>query len=516
MSKTRDATTVVVRWVGSPPDGTVTVNQLPAWPRVGESSWEAALRQVARIAERDGRNVRAVLIDENGEEKILLLSEVVDSGADQGLSLAETWSNREGLSARPESGASTAAIVGSSAPSLLVSSGSLSRAERRRRRSRWDKSVLSVVIAGALVTVAAASVAIRLMGGGGVAPSENEISTTPLGYDSNVRWSTPELDREAGPVVPVGAHVAFVTANREIRLVDSATGSTTWSSRVPEGTIQGGLKLLKVTGRESFVTHVGNRLLWWDVKTGLSGEVAAPNKSELWTHGGEVMLNGPDGAAYVLHKGKLLSVKIPPGMTAFSARKDGSVLAVASKGWLLIRPDGQKSKVTPFESPDGEGKLNRAPAVAGALAYAGGQLVTLWPEKTGGTLRLAVYSETQNGMPLAFTAPLPLKTSNKPLEVKWRPSPSEYWGVLSSGIIVDVAGAAVRDMGDTDLSRIYYDRATGVFNKQLVVAGPNIPLGRMDPRERVPEVVTNQGAFVRDSAEATVSMHPPKVNGEGQ
>lgn len=496
---------VEVHWLRPPPGGTVTVNQLPAWPRPGETSWDAALRQLRRIASRETEPLQVTVVSAEGVEQSATITQ---DGQLSTTSSERTQEKRPAVDAEKDTSGS------SSGWQPAASSTRNSAASRRRREHRevpWPLVALSVA---SVLALGAVGVGVTTF----LSPDESDApsATTsadpiaPLGYRDSPSWSTPRLHPKASAVVPSGPYVAFVTDLDQVEVVHGDTGKPLWSADFPEGEVKTGPVLLKVQGRESIVAHVGERLFWWDVATGKPGSVKVPADASLWSHGDGVLLHAKgNGHAYTLSGTKLAQVKIPAGMSAWGARGDGTVLVAGSNGWTTVTPKGIGGPARPFEDPEGGVSTGRKPTVVGYVSYSGGQLVLVWPQSKDAHARVAIYSDTVN-LPLAFSAPLPDKLTQGQNTLTWRPSPSESWGVLGDGIIVDFAGAAVRDFGDTQfVSNIYYDRVVGVFHGQRVVAGPTIPLGVLDIREEIPEVVTPDGAFTRDQT-GTVSVLPPK------
>ncbi len=493
---------VEIRWMSAPPSGVIKVNGLPVHPRGVESRWEAALRQAARIASRQGGVAEAVIItpgepdrhvrvDERGDVEDLVSSEGV---SDADVPVTEEFEEPAVYSSgwRPQVSEPTGAT-------------------RRTRRAQREPVKVRVPWPG--VGVAAAGLAL-LAAGAGVysflkedSGQGDQIAVAPLGFTSAAAWSVGSVATSVN-VVPVPGGIAYVGEDRSLRVVEAKSGAVRWEGRIPVGEVKTGPTVMLVDHQACLVGLVDEQLLWWSLDTGESHAVEVPAGATLSPRGvGPVVELGP-GAVGTIKGGALTRVALPRGSTAVNARADGAIVAVSAAGWHVLRDGAPAGKPTPFEAPaPGTGG---SPSIVGFLPAGGGQLVTVWPPAQGaqGRYRVAVYADSGSGLRLAFSASLTATDPTKPLTLNWRPSPSGDWGVLGR-YLVDVREGVVRDLGAVNVATVAGDRARGVIDGQIVVVGPSMPTGVMIPNEPLPEAVTSDGAYVLDRQTRRLSLLPP-------
>lgn len=363
----------------------------------------------------------------------------------------------------------------------------------------------AILLLSAMVVVLLATIGVRavLTGGGPGEATMNRATTlnatAPLGWSRQALWSSPALLKGVGRVLPVSEDVALVTAQRELVLVEAATGDTRWTRTLPEGPVRTSLALTTVAGRDAVAIHVGRRLTWWQTDSGEEQGVDLP-AGAVATFLGEAPLVGLDAhtVATLSQDGSLQRYDVPVGAVALAAQPDGRVTATSRLGWWHLSPGAPAGPVRPFPPLDPRTPAGQ-PAV---LSYLSGHLVTLWPSLAGLPAQVAVYSDLSENVGFSFSGPVveaPQPGNGTTSSVQgWRSSPSGSWGIVNR-TLVDVLDGRVQDLGRWTTSHVAEDRALGKVGGSPAIVGPDIPLGLLTRGEAFPEAMTAAGVAVRAS-----------------
>lgn len=402
-----------------------------------------------------------------------------------------------------------------------------------RRLPRWPRlyghpagDTAIVLLAGLVVLLLGVIGARALFGAAGptaVAMSRGRslAALPPLGWNPQALWSTPALLKGAGRILVDGGVVAMVTAERQVVLVELASGRVLWQRSLPAGTLRTALTSTAVAGREVVAVHLDGRLAWWDLDTGQEGGLDLPAGARVGFSGDAPLVGLDRTTVGVLDSGGALRrIPVPSGATALAARADGTVTAVAPAGWWHLVPGSAAGPARRLPAPD-PGQVG-TPTV---VSYLSGHLVTLWPGHRRGVRELAVFSDRDrlryafsgpavepapsapapSGNPATSGNPAPA-TSGNPATLSWHPSPSGTWGILGR-TLVDIREGRVRDLGGWTTRHIAQDRALGYLDGAAVVAGPDLPRGLLRPGESFPEAVTSAGVAVRAAEAGAEVVH---------
>ena len=329
-------------------------------------------------------------------------------------------------------------------------------------------------------------------------------ATPPAEWSADALWRSPALLPKAGPAVVIGGdRVAVLTAQRRVLLIEAATGATRWSAPLPAGEVSSPLASTTVDGQPALAVQLSDRLAWWRISDGTPGEVALPTGARA-TYRGEAPLIGLDQSTVaVVQGGRLRRVAVPQGALAMAARTNGTVTAAADTGWWHLRADAAAGPATPWEP------ISRQSIRPTVIAYTGAAIITVLPGKT---LRTLVYSDRAHDIRFSFGGILPTGPGNATrVDLRWTPSPSREWGILSRSLI-DLTRGRVVDLGAWTTRHITSDRALGTIGTQYALVGPLIRRGVLLAGEGFPEELTTSGALVRsrESASETLYLLPPR------
>lgn len=384
------------------------------------------------------------------------------------------------------------------------------RARGTRRRlalpfTASRRNLLIAAVVGCLVLGALTAALTRDRPGLTIARAETIGVPPPAEWEARSRWRTPPLLPEAGRVLMIdGTHMAFVTKDRTVALVEVEHGDVRWSARYPDGKPGTDLRTTLIDGRRVVAAQVGERLAWWDLETGEAHDLALPAGASVSLHGSAPLVIADQGrTAGTVAAGKLTTMPVPDGATPLAARSDGTVTATGPAGWWHLAAGRAPAHPTPWEHPGTAG----APAI---VAYLGESIVAVLPTTTPGTAYVAVYSDRPQDVRFAWGAPAWFDGD----VADWYPSPSRRWGILGRSLL-DLTSARAIDLGAWSTQLVSADRALGMLARQRVLVGPRIPAGVLADDEAFPEDLATTAAAVRTTTGGTevVYLLPPKAPG---
>lgn len=270
---------VEIRWMSPPPSGLVKVNGLPVHPRGAETRWEAALRQVARIASRQEGSAEAVIITPGEPDRYVRVDQT--GSVDELLSPGRGIGNETPVTEKLHE---PAALDSGWRPQAPQEAG-MPNATRRSRKAlreptRVRVSLPAVVAAAAAVVLVAAGVSVYSLNQND-SESALQVAVAPLGYRANAAWSVDSVATSVN-VVPVVGGIAYVGEDRSLRVVEAKSGAVRWEGRVPVGEVKTDPAVMIVDGQACLVTLVDNQLLWWSLDTGEPHSVEVPAEATLF------------------------------------------------------------------------------------------------------------------------------------------------------------------------------------------------------------------------------------------
>ncbi|UGQ15000.1 hypothetical protein LO772_16365 [Yinghuangia sp. ASG 101] len=355
-----------------------------------------------------------------------------------------------------------------------------------QRKRRVNLSVIAtgrgpfVVLALMLALVAATLVGAALLGGGSAgadgapataaptampgAPAGKPLPVAaPPGWSRAAAWSLPVT--APAPRVPTvaadGSTAAAITADRQLALLDPATGQVRRMVPLPAGDL-GGLRLGRVDGRAAALVQVGSQLVYAPVDgTADVTVLVLPDGASVSVAGDSPLVSAPSGAS-VISGGKLLPLQLPPGAGAMAV--DGqTVLAAASSGTWWRIPLGQ-APIEMAPSPPRPGA-----AVARVAGAGHGRVAVVWTGPSDGVGTVALYDASTGEA---------LWTVDAPAEAL--KSPAWVWAadgkVAAIGPIVFNLGARTATLREGLVPVIAFGgRVYGTVNGASAVIDPSDP-----------------------------------------
>lgn len=328
----------------------------------------------------------------------------------------------------------------------------------------------------------------------------------PDGWAAQARWASPRLAPDSGPAVPLDDGVAFVSHDRDLVVVEAATGGVRWSERLADGAFVGGLHRTSIAGKDVLAIQTGARLSWWPVGGGRGNHIDLPPNARTSYYGPAPLVGVDAKTAAVILADRLTRVPVPGGAYPLAARADGTVTAASSQGWWHLTPGQAAPMVTPWEDPDPSGAARGA--MPRLIGYTGGTLLILFPPDKQGQTFVVTYADHPRAVLVNFRGRV---AGADPATAPWHPSPTGTWGILGH-TLVDLDAGRVTDLGAGWQTRlIAEDRAVGLIGDSPVIAGPSIPRGVLRTGTAFPERVTKQGALVRAEVDGgqVVYLLPP-------
>lgn len=496
-------------------DGIVTLNRLPVHARGELSAWDTAIHRAARIAARNRSGVvEAVVIDDTADNPTSRTVVITKAGE-----ICES----EPSPPPPPKQPSRPSVTPPRPLNGSTPAGSSTRVERKRAARRASTKRINVrwpLVIGALSIVAVGTAVLWGLGGkgdrSGPAPQAQQVAATPLNYSPLPLWQSPRLDRGVRSVAVPGG-IAYVSADRNLSVLDESSGSVRWSQPFPQGTQPLAMAALRIDGRDAIAAQVGQDFRWWDLESGQEQQAQLPSGARLFEGGNGAVFSLSDGEAAYIARGELVTVDLPTGSTPVLVDAAGNLVAVSAAGSLHLNPTGKAGEPTPFPKPVG---VSGSPTIAGFLNLGEGQVLTVWPAaEADGHPLLVVYSFTnRGGWQQAFRAELAATPAASSGSVPWQTSPSGEWGILGP-YLVDAYRGQVKHLGDVAVVQMINDRAKATLQVggdeqdpqlQTILVAPGVSPGVMAPGEPFPEVVTAKGAYVRDSQTSVLSLLPPR------
>lgn len=390
------------------------------------------------------------------------------------------------------------------------------RVHSQRRQPRYAVPVppwpgLPVLAAVLLVVVliAAGLVGLHTARTGGVRQVEivrgQQVSApVPLEWSATSMWRTPALLSEAGRVLVIDAvEVAVVSSDRQVVLIEAASGRIRWSAPYPQGRPGSALAASVIDGQRVIAAQVEDRLAWWDLASGQAGGLDLPAGAAASFAGTAPLITVSDGRrAWLVADGALAAVDVPEGAKALAGRSDGVVTAAGGAGWWHLRPGQAAGEPGPWEMPG----QHRTPQV---IAYLGGNVICLLPEEDPQLRSVLVSMDRAEDVRFFWTAAGRIGAG----DTTWLPSPSREWGILGRTLI-DNGRATTTDLGAWTTQAVASDRAEGQVAglRAITIVRRPLPLGQLADGEGFPEDLTASGALVRSEQDGgSYLFHlPPK------
>ncbi|MEP7161552.1 MAG: PQQ-binding-like beta-propeller repeat protein, partial [Dermatophilaceae bacterium] len=179
-------------------------------------------------------------------------------------------------------------------------------------------------------------------------------AAAPQEWLAQSAWRTPALLPQAGRTLVVNAgQVAVVTHDRQVALIDAASGDLRWSADYPDGPPKTPLAASVIDGQNVLAAQVGDRLAWWDAATGQAGKGAdLPEGAQAVFAGTAPLIMADSGRrGWLIQNGATAEVSIPEGAKALAGRSDGVAVVAGSNGWWHVRPGRQPGPAGRWEMP---------------------------------------------------------------------------------------------------------------------------------------------------------------------
>ena len=220
----------------------------------------------------------------------------------------------------------------------------------------------------------------------------------PPAFAETATWSVP-VHPTIPPVVTADGTVLVVTADRDVVLLDPATGQAIWKAKTPRSVTN--LHLTQIDGRLCAAVATTTTLTYWPLPersstpTPASGEtegvaVALPRQGRLTWTGASPLIEMPDQTAAVITGQSTPRLDIPVG-AAPAVVQNQTVLALSDQGrWWHLTPGTTLTTGTVLTAPH---SANGGPSRVQALDV--DHVLAVWPARKG--RQIAVLHQLSTG-----------------------------------------------------------------------------------------------------------------------